>query len=191
MWSRYATTHAHLHAHVYHACAKCKALSQFPQSVQASVDNFDITHSTLSILDSILTSLWTLFPWLRKQQPFLPSSCSSWLGLQNRFRLVEHASSSCADERQTSEEPFSWNEYIHPDLNSEWSFMPEGYYPQDFISFFFFFSSLKKTSFLSYPLSLSPSSIHSKTLFNIVEAPFNNKNWTLMSVLYDDIQMDQ
>ena len=28
------------------------------------------------------------------------------------------------------------------------------------------------------------------TLFNIVEAPFK-KIWTLMSVLYDDVQLDQ
>ena len=29
-----------------------------------------------------------------------------------------------------------------------------------------------------------------KTLFNIAEAPFKNY-WTLMSVLYDDVKMDQ
>ena len=29
-----------------------------------------------------------------------------------------------------------------------------------------------------------------KTLFNIVEARFKNF-WTLMSILYDDVQMDQ
>ena len=30
-----------------------------------------------------------------------------------------------------------------------------------------------------------------KTLFNIVEAPYKQNRWTLMSVLYDDVQMDQ
>ena len=29
------------------------------------------------------------------------------------------------------------------------------------------------------------------TLLNIVEAPFKKKNWTLISVLNDDVQMDQ
>ena len=30
-----------------------------------------------------------------------------------------------------------------------------------------------------------------KTLFNIVEAPLKKINWSLMPVLYDDVQMDQ
>ena len=30
-----------------------------------------------------------------------------------------------------------------------------------------------------------------KTLYSIVEAPLKKKSWTLMSVLYDDVQMDQ
>ena len=30
-----------------------------------------------------------------------------------------------------------------------------------------------------------------KTLFNIVEAPLNKNGWTLMSVLYDDVQITQ
>ena len=42
-----------------------------------------------------------------------------------------------------------------------------------------FNNSCKQTS--SYTL---------KTLFNIVEAPFKKFFWTLMSVLYDDVQMD-
>ena len=30
-----------------------------------------------------------------------------------------------------------------------------------------------------------------KTMFNIVEAPFKKNCWTLISLLYDDVQMDQ
>ena len=30
-----------------------------------------------------------------------------------------------------------------------------------------------------------------KTSFNIVEAPFEKQNWTLMSVLYNDVQKGQ
>ena len=44
--------------------------------------------------------------------------------------------------------------------------------------------------FLIHHICGNRSQLKSKTLFNIVEAPLKN-GWTLMSVLYDDVQMDQ